>query len=156
MGKRAWNRHFFRHGKYGNTEDTISDDSIYRLGNICKVDVAEAFLTTTVNKGHPPHISHHKHVDMSYYTRRPPGLTDEDMPYIMKPTCYINGHPLAMTFFSMDAKQMFVNGLEFSSSNCDQRVYYKRDERGTILVAHAVDEHRHLNLRIGLSVISER
>ena len=47
---------------------------------------------------------------------------------------------LAMTFFNIDAEQMFVDGLEFSSSNCDQRVYYKRDERGTIVVAHAVDD----------------
>ena len=89
---------------------------------ICKVNVAEAFLTTTVNKRYPPHISRHDHGDTSYYTRRPPGLTDEDMPYIMKPTCYIHGHPLAMTFFNMDANQMFVDGLEFSSSNYDRRV----------------------------------
>lgn len=88
---------------------------------ICKIDVAEAFLTTTVNKRYPPHISRHKHVDTSYYTRRPPGLRDEDMPYIMKPICYIYGHLFAITFFNMDAKQMFVDGLEFSSSNHDQR-----------------------------------
>ena len=45
-----------------------------------------------------------------------------------------------MTFFNMDAKQMFVDGLEFSSSNYDQRVYYKSDERGTVVVAYAVDD----------------
>ena len=107
---------------------------------ICKIFVSEAFLTTKVNKKYPQHISKHKHVDMSYYTRRPPGFTDEDMPYIMKPKCYIYGHPLAMAFFNMDAKHMFIDGLEFSTSNYDRRVYYKRDERSTVIVAHAVDD----------------
>ena len=77
---------------------------------------------------------------MSYYTRRPPRLTDEEMPYIMKPTCYIYGHPLAMTFFNMDVKQMFIDDLEFSQSHYDKRVYYKHDERGTVIIAHAVDD----------------
>lgn len=63
---------------------------------ICKVDIAEAFLTTTANKRYLHHISRHKHVDTSYYTRRPLGLTDEDVPHIMKPTCYIYGDPLAI------------------------------------------------------------
>ena len=31
---------------------------------ICKIDVAEAFLTTQVNKRYPSHISKHKHEDM--------------------------------------------------------------------------------------------
>ena len=79
-------------------------------------------------------------MDTSYYTRRPPGLTDEDMPYIMKPKCYIYGHPLAMAFFNMDANHMFIDRLDFSTSNYDRRVYYKRDERGTVIVAHAVDD----------------
>ena len=35
---------------------------------------------------------------------------------------------------------MFVDGLEFSSSNYDQRVYYKGNERDTIVVSHAVDD----------------
>ena len=107
---------------------------------IYKVDVVEAFLTTQVNKRYPSHISKHKHEDMSYFTRRPPGLTDEEMPYIMKPTCYIYGHPLAMIFFNMDVKQMFIDGLEFSQSHYDKRVYYKHDERGTVIIAHAVDD----------------
>ena len=85
-------------------------------------------------------MSRHKHVDTSYYVRRPPGLTDADMPFVVKPTCYIYEHPLAMNFFKLDVKEMFVDGLDFSISNYDGRVYYKCDERGNIVVAHAVDD----------------
>ena len=56
---------------------------------ICKVDVAGAFLTTTVNKQYPPQISKNPKVGPTYYVRRPPRLTDSDMPLICKPKCYI-------------------------------------------------------------------
>ena len=45
-----------------------------------------------------------------------------------------------MTFFNMDIKEMFVNGMNFAISNYDQRVYYRHDDRGTIKVACAVDD----------------
>ena len=63
--------------------------------------MAEAFLTTMVNKRYPAHVSRHEHVDTSYYAHRPPGLTDAEMPFVMKPKCYIYGHPLAMNFFNL-------------------------------------------------------
>ena len=107
---------------------------------ICKIDVAEAFLTTTVNKQYPKHISKNTKVDTTYYVRRPPGLTDSDIPFICKPKCYIYGHPLAMNYFNLDVKEMFVDKMNFSISNYDGRVYYRIDHRGTIVVAHAVDD----------------
>ena len=62
-----------------------------------------------------------------YYARRPPGLTDADMPYIMKSKCR---HPIAMN----------VDGMDFSIWNYDQRVYFKHDHCETIVVAQAVDD----------------
>ena len=104
---------------------------------ICKIDVGEAFLTTTVNKEYPAHISRQKEVDTSYYARRPPGA---DMPRIMKPKCYIYGHPLSMNYFNLDIKEMVIDGMDFSISNNDRKVYYKMDDQGIIVVAHAVDD----------------
>ena len=45
-----------------------------------------------------------------------------------------------MTVFNMDAKEVFVDDLDFSTCNYDREVYYKRDEKGIIVVAHVVDD----------------
>ena len=108
---------------------------------ICKVDVAEAFLTTTVNKQYPPHISKKTQVDTTYYVRRPLGLTDSNMPLICQPKCYIYGHPLKMNYSTnLDVKEMFFDKLNFSISNYDGKVYNKIDHRGIIVVPQAVDD----------------
>lgn len=59
---------------------------------------------------------------------------------ICQPQCYKYAHPLAMNFFNLDVKEMFVDKLNFSISNYDGKVYYKMDLKGIIVVAHAVDD----------------
>ena len=45
-----------------------------------------------------------------------------------------------MNYFNLDIKEMFIDGMDFSISNNDRKVYYKMDDQGIIVVAHAVDD----------------
>ena len=56
------------------------------------------------------------------------------MPRIMKPKGYTYGHPLAMNCFNLDFKEMIINGMDFSISNYDKKVYYKMDHQGIIML----------------------
>jgi hypothetical protein len=105
-----------------------------------KIDVAEAFLTTRVNKERKKrHTGISEPPDATYYVRRPPGLTNNHMPYISKANSFIYGHPLAMREFNQDIKEMFIsNG--YSISNYCSNVYYKHDEKGSRVAGHAVDD----------------
>ena len=40
--------------------------------------------------------------DQTYYLRRPPGVTDSEMPYISQPSAFVYGHPLANPEFNAD------------------------------------------------------
>ena len=62
------------------------------------------------------------------------------MPHICRLKCYFYGHPLAMNYFNLDVKEIFVDGVNFAISNYDRRVYFKIDHRGIVVVAHAVDD----------------
>ena len=63
---------------------------------IDSMDLKQAYLTTTVNKKRVKrHPSDPDQIDNTYFARRPKGLTDKDMPYIVQPTTFIYGHPLA-------------------------------------------------------------
>ena len=106
-----------------------------------KTDVAEAFLTTTVNKKREKrHADVPDEPDGTYYARRPPGLTDDDMPYIIQPDAYIYGHPRAGREFSLDVKEGIVGRYGYSVSNYCGKVYFHTDELGTAIIAHATDD----------------
>jgi len=106
-----------------------------------KTDVAEAFLTTTVNKKREKrHVDVPDEPDGTYYARRPPGLTDDDMPYIIQPDAYIYGHPRAGREFSLDVKEGIVGRYGYSVSNYCGKVYFHTDELGTAIIAHATDD----------------
>jgi len=107
------------------------------------IDVKEAFLTTKVNRvllkrslldPDPP--------DLSYYVRRPPGATDAEMPYLMKPEAFIYGHPLAGAAgvgFGGDLKRVLVN-MGCIPTNFDSQVYTLEHDGGTAIIATAVDD----------------
>ena len=106
-----------------------------------KTDVSEAFLTTTVNKKRSKrHEGEPDEPDGTYYIRRPPGVTDDQMPYICKPTSYIYGHPRAGREFNLDVREGIVDKYGYSVSNYCSRVYYHHDDDGTAIIAHATDD----------------
>ena len=57
--------------------------------DMVKFDIKEAYLSTSVD------------LQDSYYTRRPPGVRNNEMAYIMKPACFVYGHPLANKKFRL-------------------------------------------------------
>lgn len=109
---------------------------------IVLLDVDEAFLTTRVNKVRkqrskrdppPP--------DNTYYLRRPPGATDAEMPYIMKPRGFIYGHPLANREFDLDCNEKLID-IGFMPTNYDSKVYTRPRADGSMTVlARAVDDN---------------
>ena len=107
------------------------------------IDVKEAFLTTKVNRLLPKRsVLDPDAPDLSYYVRRPPGATDAEMPYIMKPEAYIYGHPLAGSAsvgFGGDLKRVLV-GMGCVPTNYDSSVYTLQDECGSATIATAVDD----------------
>jgi hypothetical protein len=104
------------------------------------VDVEEAFLTTRVNRTRPKRSVLDRDLpDQTYYTRRPPGATDADMPYIMKPDAFIYGHPLANPAFGDDLHEL-LTGVGFVPTNFDSCVHVLRHTLGTAILATAVDD----------------
>ena len=87
-----------------------------------KTDISEAFLTTKVNKTRSKrHAGEPDEPDGTYYIRRPPGVTDDQMPYICKPTSYIYGHPRAGREFNLDIREGIVDKHGYSVSTIPSR-----------------------------------
>jgi hypothetical protein len=107
------------------------------------IDVKEAFLTTKVNRLLPKRsILDPDPPDLSYYVRRPPGATDAEMPYIMKPEAFIYGHPLAgaaSVGFGGDLKRVLVT-MGCVPTNYDSSVYTLKHEGASAIIATAVDD----------------
>jgi hypothetical protein len=107
------------------------------------IDVKEAFLTTKVNRILPKRsILDPDPPDLTYYVRRPPGATDAEMPYLMKPEAFIYGHPLAGAAgvgFGGDLKRVLVD-MGCIPTNFDSQVYTLENDGGTAIIAAAVDD----------------
>jgi hypothetical protein len=74
------------------------------------MDLVCAFLTTTGNKQRPRRSpTDPPPPDETYYVRRPPGLTDADMPYIMQPAAFIYDHPLAGRALRLDFNTVLID-----------------------------------------------
>ena len=52
---------------------------------------------------------------------------------------YIYGHLLAISYLNLHVKEMYIDKMDFAISNYDQRKYRRHDERGSVVVTHAVD-----------------
>jgi hypothetical protein len=109
---------------------------------ILLLDVNEAFLTTRVNRYRKPRsVRDPPPQDQTYYLRRPPGATDADMPYIMKPAGFIYGHPLANSEFDKDCNERLAS-IGFMPTNYDSKVYTRpRTNGGMTIVGRAVDDN---------------
>ena len=106
------------------------------------LDVNEAFLTTRVNRERKQRsVRDPPAPDQTYYLRRPPGATDEEMPYLMKPAGFIYGHPLANSEFDKDCNE-FLHSIGFMPSNYDSKVYTRpRFDGSTTILGRAVDDN---------------
>ena len=93
------------------------------------MDVCEAFLATTVPREGP---------DQTYYVRRPPGATDDELPYISKPEALIYGYPLANPAFRADLKAHLIS-MEEVPMKYDDDVYVFDNEHGHAIFATAVN-----------------
>jgi hypothetical protein len=95
--------------------------------DMVKFDIREAYLSTSVD------------VTDTYYARRPPGVRNNEMPYIMKPACFIYGHPLAnKKFRALLIKILMKMGAK--PSNYDVNLYILDNAFGRALIPTIVDD----------------
>jgi len=94
---------------------------------MCKFDIKTAFLKTKVDPKN------------KYYVRRPPGATNEEMPYISEPECYIYGHPLANAEWDdrLSKKLIQVGG---KATKYDENIYIIDNEHGRAIISTIVDD----------------
>ena len=103
-------------------------------------DVEEAFYTTVVNKPRPRRsVLDPPQPDQTYYARRPPGATDADMPFIVKPKCFIPGHPLANQEFNADLRDVCLN-LGGVPTTFHSSVYVINNSHGSAIINTIVDD----------------
>jgi hypothetical protein len=103
-------------------------------------DIIEAFLTTEVNKKRPKRsVLDPDAPDQTYYLRRPPGVTDSEMPYISQPSAFVYGHPLANPEFNADTHTVLIK-LGFIPCTYDSNVYVLDNHLGKAILARAVDD----------------
>ena len=108
---------------------------------MCHIDIPTAFLTTKVNKIRPKRvITDPDPADQTYYCRRPPGMTDKQMPYIVQPESFIYGHPLAANALRMDIHDMLTADDTFIPSSYDSTVYVSDLDENFAMIAVAVDD----------------
>ena len=104
------------------------------------MDLVCAFLTMTVNKQRPRHSpADPPPPDETYYVRRPPGLTDADIPYIIQPAAFIYGHPLAGRVLRLDLNAVLID-LGFVSTSYDSTMYTLHKNGSSVFMATAVDD----------------
>jgi len=95
--------------------------------DMVKFDIKEAYLSTDVEEAD------------TYYTRRPPGVRNDEMAYIMKPACFIYGHPLAnKKFRALLIKYLTKMGAK--PSNYDVNLYILDNALGRALIPTIVDD----------------
>ena len=95
--------------------------------DMVKFDIKEAYLSTKVDS------------QDVYYTRRPPGVRNHEMAYIMKPACFIYGHPLANKKF----RGLLLDKLKkmgARQSNYDQNLYVIENSLGKAILPTIVDD----------------
>jgi len=95
--------------------------------DMAKFDVKVAILKTEVDPKH------------KYYVRRPPGATDEEMPYISEPKCYVYGHPLANPDWD-DKLSIKLISMGGKPTVYDPSIYVTRNDIGMALVSTIVDD----------------
>jgi hypothetical protein len=107
---------------------------------MCHMDIPTAFLTTTVNKKRPKRVpTDPDQPDQTYYCRRPPGMSDNQMPYIVQPTSFIYGHPLAAHALRLDIHDMLI-AEDFIPSSFDSTVYVNFTDGMLAYICVAVDD----------------
>jgi hypothetical protein len=95
--------------------------------DMVKFDIKEAYLSTVVG---PEDV---------YYARRPPGVYNREMPYIMKPHCFIYGHPLANKKFRILLISI-LKKMGAKPSNYDPNLFILDNIHGRALIPTIVDD----------------
>jgi hypothetical protein len=95
--------------------------------DMAKFDIKEAYLSTIVGP------------EEMYYTRRPPGVRNNEMPYIMKPYCFIYGHPLANKKFRLLLISILIK-MGAKPSNYDPNLFVLDNIYGRALIPTIVDD----------------
>ena len=110
--------------------------------DIMTMDAETAYLTTKVNKVRNiagQRKTEIEEKDNTYYIRRPAGVTDKEMPYIMKPEGFGYGHPLAGIEWHTDMKEVLIQ-MGAKPTNFDPDVYVVENDIGKAILAVAVDD----------------
>jgi hypothetical protein len=111
-----------------------------RQMDMVHLDIPTAFLTTTVNKQRPKRTPGDPDMpDQTYWARRPPGMSDAQMPYIVKPKGFIYGHPLAARALRLDIHDMLIS-LDFIPTEYDSTVYTRTEGNQFAILCVAVDD----------------
>jgi hypothetical protein len=95
--------------------------------DMLRFDIKEAYLSTTVDEKN------------KYYVRRPPGVHNDEMPYIMQPECFIYGHPLANTYFRKDLAALLTS-MGAKPSVYDPNIWILNNELGQAFIPTVVDD----------------
>jgi hypothetical protein len=94
---------------------------------MCKFDIKTAFLKTKVDPKN------------KYYVRRPPGATNDEMPYISEPECYIYGHPLANAEWDNRLAKKLIQ-IGGKSTMYDENIYIIDNQYGRAIISTIVDD----------------